>query len=332
MTGGDLPFASLSGAMVIVLALVFNLIFCSSSRISRVFSFPMTWASGLIAKMESRYNQPSHDDRMRRADSLSVAVFLLIFGLLCGFLLSIALAQFPYAWIIKAMFLASLINLRPMLERLRLMANSLALGLEEGRAMLTLLTGRDTSRMNESALSAAAIESGAMGFVQGHIAPILWFVLGGFPALIAYKLLDTASIMIDEQSDHARSFGTYPRAFSAAFLLPATVLSAPFLLLGSLVLWPGRTIQALRILCRNHRYAWPVFSPAIAVFSGSLGVRLGGPVCIGSHQRKGDFFGGQLAEPGIRDITISRTLYAISCAILVLMLFILEYAASFISL
>ncbi|GER06450.1 hypothetical protein JCM17843_07600 [Kordiimonadales bacterium JCM 17843] len=294
----------------VLIAILANLTLCSSSRISRFFSRPLVLAGRMINMIERRYNHPSVNEGARRIDSISIAVFLLIFGFLCGLGLSLLLQQIPFGWIIDAMLIAAVLGLRPMLERMRLITRSLESSLEEGRATITLITGRDTANLDKHGLSAAAIESIAMGFSQGFIAPLLWYALGGLPALFAFKLIDTASIMIDERSDHARSFGFALRYGSAIFLAPAIFLSLPFLFLGSLITRGTGLARGLHMACARKRYAWPTFSLSVALFSGFLGTRLGGPVCIGSYQRTGDIFGEDMPSPSISSINQAHKLAA----------------------
>ena len=59
---------------------------------------------------------------------------------------------------------------------------------------------------------------------------------------------------------------------------------------------------------RRTRYAWPVFTPVIAAFANVLGLRLGGPVCIGSHRREGAVFGPE-RKAALGDLWRARSLF-----------------------
>ncbi|RMD87221.1 MAG: hypothetical protein D6807_08295 [Alphaproteobacteria bacterium] len=309
MTPSDLPLADVSATATLLLALALNLALCSASRVSALFAWPATGAARLIRTLEARYNRPHATEKMRRADSVSVAIVLLLAGLGFGVGLSLFLRGIPYGWIVAAAFIAMLLNLRPQLERMRILANAVRDGSpEEARATLGLITGRDACEEGASGICKAAIESTAMALAQGVVGPLLWYLVGDLPGLFAFRIIDTASVMIDERSENARSFGWAPRCLDAILLYPAVAIAALFARLAA-VLVPGARLRASPVLAlRGARYAWPVFSAVIAAFADGLAVRLGGPVCVGAFHREGDSFGPS-RDAGLADLARARSLF-----------------------
>lgn len=321
MSQPDVPLAFLSPMTVLLIAVALNVLLCSAGRVGAVFALPTALAGRLINTLESRYNTAHATEAMRRADSISVAVILMLVGAAAGLGAGYLFEHLPYSWIPESMVIAAFLVLRPHVERLAVVGRAIAGDLDEARATLTLITGRDTERLDRSGLAAAAIESSAMALSQGILAPFLWYALGGLPALFAYKIVDTASIMIDERAENARSFGHAPRAISAVFIAPAAVLSGLFVPIAALLHPRASFPSALRVLMQGGRYAWPAFSIPVAAFAGALSTRLGGNVQIGSFERAGDEIGAQDAPPPEPEmLSDSRTLFLISAGVAVLVL------------
>lgn len=312
--------ATLTPPTVLLLAVILNLLLCSAGRVGAMFALPNALAARLITALEGRYNTPHATDAMRRADSISVAVVLLLIGTGAGLGAGYLFERIPYSWTVEAMVIATMINVRPHLERIGILARAAAGALDEARATLTMVTGRDSRRMDRSGIAAAAIESTAMAIPQGMLAPLIWYWLGGLPGLFAFKIIDTASVMIDERAENARSFGHAPRRLSALFIAPASVLSAPLILLACLLLPKARPARAAAALWRSGRYAWPVFSLPVAALAAALSVRLGGDVCIGNFERSGDLFGPAHRPPQPEDVARARGVFMLSVMTTVLAL------------
>ncbi|GAB4572709.1 MAG: hypothetical protein Tsb008_05980 [Rhodothalassiaceae bacterium] len=317
MTVPFAAFEEISSAALMLLAILFNLLFCSTTRVARLFSLPMSLASGLIATLERRYNRPHATEAMRLADSLSIAILLAVLGFLIGLGAEVLIKRAPYGWIPVAMIIGTLLGPRALLERTRLLIASTARSEDEARVTLTYLTGRDASRLDRSCIAAAGIESVAMSLTQSVIAPIALYLIAGLPALLPFKLLDTASIMIDERSDNARSFGSAPRNFAGLVLWPLSWLTALLIAMASFLLPRCRAWQALRSLFRRERYAWPTFSAPVRALAHGLGVALGGSVCIGRFERPGDRLNASGRPPETKDLAQSRYL-AMLCLLMTL--------------
>lgn len=326
MTADALPLAEITPPALLLTALVLHILLCSSGRLARIFAFPLKLAGNLIETFEKRYNRPAYNDRSRRRESVSVAIMLLLSGLLAGLAVAFALNMVPQVWIIEALLVAMLINLRPAAGHLRILVRALESGTEQARAILGLLTGRDPAGLDEGGIAAAAIENAAQAMTRGLVAPILWYLVGGLPALFAFRMIDTASVMIDERSDHARSFGVAPRCLSALFLMPAALVLVPLAFLSSLIVPATNSLAMLARDTYAGKHAWPVFSLPVAAFAAALGVRLGGPVCIGSFRREGAWFQDKAPPAAAADLMRARRLLIAGSLVMALFLALLTLA------
>ena len=151
-------------------------------------------------------------------------------------------------------------------------------GIEAGRRAVSMIVGRDTRELDEGAVSRAAIESLAENFSDGVVAPLFWLAVAGLPGAIAYKAINTADSMIGHKSERHLAFGWAAARADDLVNLPASRLSALWLVLGAALvpgLSPGRAIAAVWRDAGHHdspNAGWPE-----AAMAGALGVRLAGP-------------------------------------------------------
>ena len=146
-------------------------------------------------------------------------------------------------------------------------------GLDEGRAALSRIVGRDVAGLDEAGVARAAIESLAENFSDGVVAPAFWFAVGGLPAMAAYKAINTADSMIGHLDARHGAFGWASARVDDWVNVPASRISAVLLAVGSGRFW--RAMRAVRRDARRHRSpnaGWPE-----AAMAGGLGVRLAGP-------------------------------------------------------
>ena len=110
------------------------------------------------------------------------------------------------------------------------------------------------------------------------MAPLFWYVLLGFPGLLAYKAVNTLDSMIGHRDPRYLRFGRVAaRVDDAASWIPARLAAA--LLAGAAVALPGASgrgaVRAAFRDARRHRSVnagWPE-----AAMAGALGFALAGP-------------------------------------------------------
>ena len=80
-------------------------------------------------------------------------------------------------------------------------------GLEAGRKRLSWIVGRDTSELTPKEIYTAVLETMAENLSDGVVAPLFYYVIGGFPAMMAYKMVNTLDSMIGYRDERFRQFG-----------------------------------------------------------------------------------------------------------------------------
>jgi len=148
--------------------------------------------------------------------------------------------------------------------------------LPEARSRLALIVGRETQGLSETGAARAAVETTAENLVDGFIAPLFFFLLGGVPLAAAYKMVNTLDSMVGYKNDTYRAFGRVSaRIDDVANYLPAR-LSVPVIALAAHLL-NRRGPAVFRTAVREgRRHSSPNAGYAEAAFAGALRVKLGG--------------------------------------------------------
>jgi len=145
-------------------------------------------------------------------------------------------------------------------------------GLDAGRERLSWIVGRDTQQLSAQQIRIAVLESMSENLSDGVIAPLLFYAVGGVPAMMLYKMINTLDSMIGYKSEPYRLFGRFAaRLDDAANFIPARITA--FLM----VLVTGSR-RGLRFIFRyGHAHASPNSGYPESALAGILNCRFGGP-------------------------------------------------------
>ena len=102
----------------------------------------------------------------------------------------------PAGALVEAAAASILIAYRGLRDHVGEVARGLESGLADARAAVSHLVGRDPASLDGPGVARAGIESLAENFADGVVAPLFWYVLLGFPGLLAYKAINTLDSMI----------------------------------------------------------------------------------------------------------------------------------------
>ncbi|MEN8837152.1 MAG: adenosylcobinamide-phosphate synthase CbiB [Celeribacter marinus] len=209
------------------------------------------------------------DRRMNHGSARLVAGGLLVIGLVVimgglGWVLS----HIPFVEIILG---AILLAQRSLVDHVRAVAVGLGDTVAAGRFAVAQIVGRDTADMDAPAIARAAIESGAENFSDGIIAPAFWFLIGGLPGILIYKVVNTADSMVGYRTDKYEAFGkAAARLDDVLNWVPARISALLIAIAGGRIDLGGIVRDAK--LHRSPNAGWPE-----AAMSRALGVSLSGP-------------------------------------------------------
>ncbi|WP_183095987.1 cobalamin biosynthesis protein [Nocardioides stalactiti] len=150
--------------------------------------------------------------------------------------------------------------------------------LDDARGQLTHLVGRDTSRLSESEVVRAAVESLAENTSDAVVAPLVWGAVAGVPGLVGYRAANTLDAMVGHRSARHGRFGWAAARLDDLLNLPGSRLTAAL----AVLLGPDRA-AAVRTWSRDAAgHPSPNAGPVEAAFAGALGIRLGGTNTYGT--------------------------------------------------
>ena len=223
---------------------------------------PAVLMGNLISWCDKRFNS---DGLLRLKGSL-VMLSLGVFAILLGALIS------KFGWALEIIIVAILIAQKSLVEHVAAVATALRQSTENGRASVAMIVGRDTADMDDPAIARSAIESAAENLSDGVIAPAFWFLIGGLPLLLLYKITNTADSMIGYSTPRHEAFGWAAARFDDLLnLIPARLtallIALPYGLLSKL---PEIRKEALKH--RSPNAGWPE-----AAMARALGVAVSGP-------------------------------------------------------
>ncbi len=190
--------------------------------------------------------------------------------------------------------------------------------LQGARRQLSMIVGRETSHLTPTQIRSAVIETMAENLSDGVVAPLLFFAVGGVPAMMLYKMINTLDSMVGYKSDRYRDFGyVSAKMDDVANFIPAR-LTALMMVVMSL---SARAVK--HILRYSGAHTSPNSGFPESALSGVLDCRLGGA---------NQYFGVVVNKPYIgenpRDLThkdVARTArlnakVALLCYILLMLL------------
>lgn len=145
-------------------------------------------------------------------------------------------------------------------------------GLEAGRKRLSWIVGRDTSSLTSKEIYTAVLETMAENLSDGVVAPLFYYAIGGFPAMMAYKMVNTLDSMIGYKDERYRLFGCCSARLDDILNFIPARLTALFMALISYR--PG---LARFIWHYGRRHSSPNSGYPEAALAGILNCRFGGP-------------------------------------------------------
>lgn len=168
-------------------------------------------------------------------------------------------------------------------------------GFEAGRRQLSRIVGRDTSQLTAQQIRIAVFETMSENLSDGVIAPLFFYAIGGIPAMMVYKMINTLDSMIGYRSDKYEQFGKFTaRLDDVANFIPARITA----LLMIIVTGNYRGLQF--IFKYGNRHKSPNSGYPESALAGILDCRFGGPNVYHGILVDKPFIGenGRIIEPG----------------------------------
>lgn len=279
-------------------------------RIFKLFGHPVTWIGALITKLDQTLNKETYSAEKRKRNGIIACTALTIIPTVISTFL-------PKKSPITPLLISSLVAQKSLYQHVHAVYTGLATqGMPGGRKAVSLIVGRDPESLDEPAIIRAAIESLAENFSDGVVAPLFWSSLLGLPGGVAYKAINTADSMIGHRSTRYEQFGWASARLDDYVNLPASRLSALWIILAASTLPAASATQAWKAVrhdARKHRSpnaGWPE-----AAMAGALNLRLAGPRIYDGHRVDDHWMGNGRPDATLKDLKLALKLYNRACFI-----------------
>lgn len=235
---------------------------------------PLVGFGRIAGALEHALNRPSRAvPRQRLAGLCGWALLVLAPAAIAWIALTGVASVAPWlAWLLHAAGLYFTLGARSLADHIGPIATALAQGdLTTARQLTARIVSRDTDDADAEALARAACESALENGNDAIFGALFWFLVGGAPAAIAFRLANTLDAMWGYRTPRLRDFGwAAARLDDLLNLVPARLTACSYALLGN-------TRAALRCW-RAQAPAWssPNAGPVMAAGAGAVGVTLGG--------------------------------------------------------
>ena len=291
---------------------------------------PVVWFGKVIAWGERHLNHGLH--RRLKGGLMAVFLIVLVFTLtflLRHYLLHYSLFTIHYSLLFDAIIVFYCLAGTTLIREVRAVFLALDRSLEEGRAQVARIVGRDTSELTAQEVRTAALETLAENLSDGVIAPLFWFALLGTPGMLAYKMVNTLDSMIGYRTERYKDFGCWAaRIDDVANYIPARLTALLMIVASWLIVKPRRfsLFTFVRKYGRNH--ASPNSGYPEAALAGILNCRFGGP-----HYYFGQLFPKPYIGDNERELTTAdmRTAIRINRTAEVLMMIIVVTLVCFVN-
>jgi len=303
--------------IALLIGWVCDLIFGDPQRLPH----PIVWFGKLIAFFEHRLNHGSH--RRLKGALVSITLILGVFALTWFLRHQLCIMHYALCIVFDAIIIFFCLAGTTLIREVRAVFLALDRSLEEGRAQVARIVGRDTSELTAQEVRTAALETLAENLSDGVIAPLFWLALLGTPGMLAYKMVNTLDSMIGYKTERYKDFGCWAAHIDdVANYLPAR-LTALLMIVGSLRISKWKFVMKYG---RNH--ASPNSGYPEAALAGILDCRFGGPHYYFGQLFPKPYIGENPRELTTSDMRLAIRVNRIAEVLMVILVLTIRYALS----
>lgn len=205
------------------------------------------------------------------------------------------------AWLLKSSF-----ALRGLLDAGARVAHAVGNDdLDEARRELPWLVSRPVEDLDRAHVCSAAIESLAENLADSYVAPLVAYAVGGLPAAMAYRVVNTADAMLGYRGDLEFLGKAAARLDDLVNLVPARLTAAAIALSAPVVGLSGRR-ALLAAMGEAGRTSSPNAGWSMAAAAGAIGIWL---------EKPGTYRVGAGADPDVTHIAAARRLVFAAAAL-----------------
>ena len=241
---------------------------------------PVVLMGKLIALLEHCFYRADDSDNKKFVMGIMLVIITLLISYEVAAAIMMLSYQIPFSWgsaAVGGLLLSFTISPNSLAKAGKGIYALLIMGeLTEAREKVGWIVGRDTNDLDDAEIARATIETIAENTVDGIIAPLFFFVLGGVPLAVLYRAANTMDSMIGYKNEKHLYFGRGAAKLDDVLnYIPARITAMLFLFSALILGFDYR--NAYRIMQRDAaKHPSPNGGYAEATMAGALHIRLGG--------------------------------------------------------
>ena len=241
---------------------------------------PVVLMGKLIALLEHCFYRADDSDNKKFVMGIMLVIITLLISYEVAAAIMMLSYQIPFSWgsaAVGGLLLSFTISPNSLAKAGKGIYALLIIGeLTEAREKVGWIVGRDTKDLDDTEIARATIETIAENTVDGIIAPLFFFVLGGVPLAVLYRAANTMDSMIGYKNEKYLYFGRGAAKLDDVLnYIPARITAMLFLFSALILGFDYR--NAYRIMQRDAaKHPSPNGGYAEATMAGALHIRLGG--------------------------------------------------------
>ena len=241
---------------------------------------PVVLMGKLIALLEHCFYRADDSDNKKFVMGIMLVIITLLISYEVAAAIMLLSYQLPFSWgsaAVGGLLLSFTISPNSLAKAGKGIYALLIMGeLTEAREKVGWIVGRDTKDLDDAEIARATIETIAENTVDGIIATLFFFVLGGVPLAVLYRAANTMDSMIGYKNEKYLYFGRGAAKLDDVLnYIPARITAMLFLFSALILGFDYR--NAYRIMQRDAaKHPSPNGGYAEATMAGALHIRLGG--------------------------------------------------------
>ncbi|HPR61245.1 MAG TPA: adenosylcobinamide-phosphate synthase CbiB [Prolixibacteraceae bacterium] len=284
----------------------------------RNFPHPIKVFGLIISKTEHYLNKGKYKLLKGAISTLLLIISTWIFY----WLIAKLIGPYPIAQVIVSSIIVyqAIANRGLIIEALKVEKIIRTNNIEAARKQLSTIVGRDTHNLNENQIRVAVLETLSENLSDGVIAPLFYYAIGGFPLMMAYKMVNTLDSMIAYKNDRFKNYGLVAaRIDDLANLVPARLTA----FLMALLALSKRAF--FYIFKYGNKHSSPNSGYPEAALAGILNCRFGGPNAYGGKIHNKPYIGDNERIITSKDICKAALLNAAVSVFVVLIIVIFYF-------
>ncbi|NQU69431.1 MAG: cobalamin biosynthesis protein [Rhodospirillales bacterium] len=292
---------------IILLALVGDGIIAGLPGFRHVLASPIAGMAALSRWFDGRLNRPQRSASNRKFRGAIAALLMLGLGFGIGNGLEELVSRVPRGWMWEVLLATTMLTQRRGMDTSRNIRKALDRNEPDAaRSLLGREVSYDTSHEDAHGLARGAIETCAIRFCDGAVAPVFWYVVLGLPGLIAFRAIN---VMAHALGDRSGAFGMTAARLDRVFNIVLAPICGVVISVSAAFAPTANPVQAFKVMGDAVRGRGSLVAPwTMGAMAGALGLALGGPRRDGAEPWIGD--GRARALP--QDIGRAIFIYAVA--------------------